>query len=318
MKVLAIGAHPDDIELGCGGTLCKLARAGHEVVLMVLSHGERGGSPEVRHAEQIEACRRLGVGRLRWGSAADTRVAARWDAAAFAALLDEESPDLVFAHAPEDSHPDHRAIGRCAARLTSGPPVLLYEGPSSIAFTPTLYCDVRSTILDKLRAIRAHASQIARRPDRLDRQARETARFRGRQFQVTWAEAFRPAGALRGVSFGEAPSVLIASGAPAPGLLRWARRHATAMKVHWASSAHLDAAEGDGDPAALNDWMEALVQSLRPDVLVCEDPDASDWGVAAVAAGRRLRNVVCARPDPDGIRWTPLRLEFKWMGIFDA
>ena len=296
MKVLAIGAHPDDIELGCGGTLCKLARAGHEVVFMVLSRGERGGPAEQREAEQIEACRRLGASRLRWGSAADTRVAERWDGAALHALLEEEAPDLVFAQAPEDSHPDHRAVGRAAASRASGPPVLLYEGPSSLGFAPSIFCDVQSTLSDKLRGIQAHRSQLARRADPLDRRARGTARFRGRQCHVTWAEAFRPAGPVGGVSFGVAPSVLIASAAPSPGLKRWAQRHERAARVGWASPEH-----AGGDPSARQDWLDDRVRSLRPDVLICDDPDASDWGSVAVAAGRRERSVVVARPIPGGV-----------------
>src|SRR3989442_10108462 len=61
MNILALGAHPDDIEIGCGGTLLKYTKAGHGVYLMVLTEGAQGGSAKVRRDEQLASCRILGA-----------------------------------------------------------------------------------------------------------------------------------------------------------------------------------------------------------------------------------------------------------------
>src|SRR2546422_10184921 len=74
MNILALGAHPDDIEIGCGGTLLKYARAGHGVYLMVLTDGAQGGSAKVRRDEQLASCRILGAKEVFWGGYQDTEV----------------------------------------------------------------------------------------------------------------------------------------------------------------------------------------------------------------------------------------------------
>ena len=72
MNILAIGAHPDDIELGCAGTLKKYVKTGHNVYLCVLSQGSQAGDAQTRKNEQEEAALRLGVKELIWGSCQDT------------------------------------------------------------------------------------------------------------------------------------------------------------------------------------------------------------------------------------------------------
>ena len=61
MNILALGAHPDDIEIGCGGTLLKYARAGHHVYLMILTDGARGGSSDVRRSETFRGLEASGA-----------------------------------------------------------------------------------------------------------------------------------------------------------------------------------------------------------------------------------------------------------------
>src|SRR2546428_14180724 len=72
MNILALGAHPDDIEIGCGGTLLKYTKAGHGVYLMVLTEGAQGGSAKVRRDEQLAPCRILGAKEGFWGGYPDT------------------------------------------------------------------------------------------------------------------------------------------------------------------------------------------------------------------------------------------------------
>ena len=64
MRILAIGAHPDDIEAGCGGTLLKYAQKGHRIFLMVMTAGDKGGSSGIRKREQARAAKQLGVEKI--------------------------------------------------------------------------------------------------------------------------------------------------------------------------------------------------------------------------------------------------------------
>src|SRR5580698_4453205 len=72
-NILAFGAHPDDIELGCAGTLRKHVKEGSNVYLCVLSEGQEAGDPKIRIKEQKEAVRRLGAKELIWGGWPDTK-----------------------------------------------------------------------------------------------------------------------------------------------------------------------------------------------------------------------------------------------------
>ena len=74
MNILALGAHPDDIEYGCGGMLAKYAQRGHAVYMFVASDGALGGDSEVRRREQKDAARILGVREVFWGDYRDTEV----------------------------------------------------------------------------------------------------------------------------------------------------------------------------------------------------------------------------------------------------
>ena len=146
-RVLAVGAHPDDIELGCGATLLAHSAAGDAVTMLVMTGGENGpGDDEAivgRRLEQEQAARTLGAGLL-WGGQLDCAVTP--DAATVAVVeraIKETDADLVYVHAPDDSHQDHRAVAAAtlsAARRLSR--VLHYQSPSTLTFSPTTFVDV--------------------------------------------------------------------------------------------------------------------------------------------------------------------------------
>jgi LmbE family N-acetylglucosaminyl deacetylase len=193
-RVLAVGAHPDDVELGCGGTLLAHAAAGDEVTLLVVTDGSRGpGDIAERRDEQQRAARALGA-ELLWGGLTDCAVAA--DAATVAVVeraLRETGADVVYVHAPEDSHQDHRAVASAtlsAARRLAR--VLHYQSPSTLAFTPTVFVDVTAYLSGKLGALGAHASQVERsamvEPDAVV----ASARHWGAYARIGYAEAFTP------------------------------------------------------------------------------------------------------------------------------
>ena len=192
-SVLAVGAHPDDIELGCGGTLLAHTSAGDTVTMLVMTGGENGPGVSRRREEQSVASTALGA-RLRWGGLQDCMLTP--DAATVAlveALLEETAADLIYVHAPEDSHQDHRAVA--AATLSAArrhPRVLHYQSPSTLTFNPTVYVDVTSHLTGKLTALRSHASQVELsamvEPDAVV----ASARHWGAQARIGYAEAFAP------------------------------------------------------------------------------------------------------------------------------
>lgn len=191
-RVLAIGAHPDDIELGCGGTLIAHRARGDQVTMLVMSKGERGPDALSRVAEQEEASRILGAS-LHWGDFDDAAIP---DSREAVDLIQDVMrcvrPDVVYTHTPNDSHQDHRAVASATLAATRRFCRLLqYEAPSSLAFDPTIFVDIRDAIEGKLDALRAHTSQVLRN-GLVDLEAIEAqARYRGFQARLRLAEAFQ-------------------------------------------------------------------------------------------------------------------------------
>jgi LmbE family N-acetylglucosaminyl deacetylase len=124
-RVLAIGAHPDDIEFGCGATLAKWARSGSHVELLVLTDGSKGTwAPEqdlvalvaTRRDEQRDAARRLGATKVHFLDAVDGELeddATRREQVC--AVIRAVRPDVVLGHDPWKQyrlHPDHRRAGQ--------------------------------------------------------------------------------------------------------------------------------------------------------------------------------------------------------------
>lgn len=162
MNILAIGAHPDDVELGCGGTLLAHRARGDSVAMLVMTMGERGPqSLESRVREQEDAARRIDA-QLLWGGYDDGAIP---DGPETIGLIDaavrELEPDVIYTHSALDTHQDHRVTSSAtlaAARRT--PRVLMYEAPTSKQFAPSFYVDITDFLEGKLDAIRAHISQV--------------------------------------------------------------------------------------------------------------------------------------------------------------
>ncbi len=197
MNILAIGAHPDDIEFGCGGTLIKYARKGARIDLLVMTDGERGGGARMRRREQVRASGVLGARHIHWGGYKDTllpsirRLIDRMES-----VIRQVKPDFIFVNYPEETHQDHRHVARAAISATRhARTVLFYEGPTTVNFGPTVFIDIADEIDRKIRALRTHKSQIMR--TRIEATpiceiAEASAHFRGVQGRVRWAEGFAP------------------------------------------------------------------------------------------------------------------------------
>ena len=195
MRILAVGAHPDDIELGCGGTLIKYAKAGHDVYLFILTDGQMGGDPKVRRAEQEEAAKRIGAKKIFWGGCTDTELMpSKPTINVIEEVLKEVQPDEVYVNHWEDTHQDHRSLAKCIMSATRYiKRVLFYEDYTSLNFEPNVYIDIKDVLEDKIYAIEAHESQVNREyPTELNmiESVRAIANYRGFQGKVKYAEGF--------------------------------------------------------------------------------------------------------------------------------
>ena len=181
-RVLAVGAHPDDVEIGVGATLAAHAAAGDEIVILTLSGGAVGGAtPTVRHAEAAAAAAVVGA-RLVHLDFPDTHLdPASGVITAVEEVIADVRPDRVYTHGVHDRHQDHRAVHdavEIAARQV--PSVWCFQSPSStVAFAPTRFVDVDGFIETKLRMLAAYSSQSHREYMQADI-VRATARYWGR------------------------------------------------------------------------------------------------------------------------------------------
>jgi LmbE family N-acetylglucosaminyl deacetylase len=195
MNILAIGAHPDDIEFGCAGTLFKYAQCGHRVYMMIATEGGMGGDNGTRRREAEAAARGIGVRKIFWCNYRDTEVSPGKDL-----IGDIERsirlvlPAFIFVHHREDTHQDHRALAEAtisATRYVRN--VLFYEGPTTVNFQPNVFVDISNLLDQKLSFLAAHASQREKTniPDLniLDL-GRAVAVSRGIQARTTHAEGF--------------------------------------------------------------------------------------------------------------------------------
>jgi LmbE family N-acetylglucosaminyl deacetylase len=194
-SVLAVGAHPDDIEIGCAGTLAAHRAAGDCVTMLVLTGGQNGPGADVDRRAEAEAAARALDCLLVWGRLVDCAVAP--DTATIAAIenvISGVEADVVYVHAPDDSHQDHRAAAAAtmsAARHSSR--ILHYRSPSTVRFEPTLFVDISAHLDRKLAALSCHGSQVEGSAMVDPEVVAASARHFGAQARVRYAEAFAPA-----------------------------------------------------------------------------------------------------------------------------
>jgi bacillithiol biosynthesis deacetylase BshB1 len=224
MKVMAIGAHPDDVELSCGGLVAKLVSLGHEVGIADLTKGELGssGSKQTRAAESTKAGKILGVFWRECCELPDTGLdhSNRGHIRAVVELLRRRRPALVLSPYRYSRHPDHMEASEMIRRAVflaglkhfdaKGEPfpsgrILYYMG--DVQFDPTFIVDVGEFFEKKMKAIRAYGSQFQRRradsyPTRLNEpgflnRIETRARFLGAMIGKTYAEGFVYEGPLQ-------------------------------------------------------------------------------------------------------------------------
>lgn len=220
MNVLAVGAHPDDLEILCGGTLARFVQEGHEVVMCNATRGDRGSF--VHTSEEIAEIRRAEAQRAAQICGAQHATLGLHDAEVSAAdpaqqrlvvdLVRETRPDLIITHHPQDYMGDHNEVSKlifdCSFYATlplyetgktphgAVTPIYYMDTLMGLGFQPTEYVDVSDVIETKAAMLEAHDSQLTwlRDHDGTDivEQMRTAARFRGLQCGVRYAEGFVP------------------------------------------------------------------------------------------------------------------------------
>ena len=201
-KIVCVGAHPDDPESGCGGTLAKLADLGHEVTIIYLTTGEAGISntghneaAKIRKQEAIEACKLLKAKPVFAGQVDGDTAADNASLQHLQSLISTEKPEIVFTHWPIDSHKDHQ----CASLLTiqtwvrSTVKFALYffevcTGEQTMGFNPTDFVDITGTQEKKRKSVYCHTSQDPAGIYACGHASMED--FRGREMGVKAAEGF--------------------------------------------------------------------------------------------------------------------------------
>lgn len=200
-KIICIGAHPDDIEIGCGATIKKLALQNEDIYFLI---GTAGGQvivnnnkweslEERRKQESLNAARFLGVKDVFYLNLADTCIEHNGiTVKAIENYITSIKPDLIFTHTIEDHHQDHKnlafsTLSACRRLKTN---ILHYESPSTAqTFTPTVYSDISNTIEDKIKAINMFFTQDEKvyvNPDAI----KGLAQYRGYISGSMYAEAF--------------------------------------------------------------------------------------------------------------------------------
>ncbi|MFI5361799.1 MAG: PIG-L deacetylase family protein [Elusimicrobiota bacterium] len=191
--VLAVGAHPDDLELGVGGTLARLSRSGARVVMAVLSIPSR---LQTRRAEAARAARILGCEVRFLTPNRCSRVEDLKNhqlVGMIDGLVRELKPAAMFSHCLANLHKDHKlAHEACMASQRLRYFDIFCYSPTSchavnIAFHPQAYIDISDTIEAKMRAIRSHATQFDQRGLKTDHY-REASNRTGRIIDVDYAE----------------------------------------------------------------------------------------------------------------------------------
>ncbi len=217
LDAIAFGAHPDDVELGCGGTIIKLGAQGYKIGVVALTRGEMGtrGSAEIRAREFAAAARVMGVSMHKALDMPDGRVEPNWEnKVKVIREIRAHQPRVVFAPYWVARHPDHEAASRIIReasylaglkRLDTGQEayrpfkVLFYQ--SRFEFSPSFVVDISSSHDKKLEAIMSYESQF-NNPNKTDHGTDETLISRP-DFITRIETRDRQYGTYVGVEFGE-------------------------------------------------------------------------------------------------------------------
>jgi N-acetylglucosamine malate deacetylase 1 len=194
MRVLVFGSHPDDIEIGMGGTVAKHCRLGDTVLMAIATVPSKR---ERRIAEAEEGARILGARLMILDIDPDHLAHDRRTIQVMDRTLGEFHPDLIYTHWDQDSHQDHNSVSRSviSAARENRCSLLMYEqtipgGIVPAGFKAQSFVDVSDFIDLKLASILAHKSQMEANGDWWLQGVKGRAMYRGYQIHTKYAEAF--------------------------------------------------------------------------------------------------------------------------------
>jgi LmbE family N-acetylglucosaminyl deacetylase len=219
MNILAIGCHPDDLEIACSGTLAKYVKNGHSVVMCHVANGDKGHAvimPDelnaIRTKEAEEAGRVIGAAEVISLNVPDLQVDSKNEdiVQKVVALIRRVQPALIITHSPTDYMRDHLEVSRLvfnASFSSSVPhycseiqsystivPIYYMDTLAGVDFMPTEYVDITETIDLKIKALDCHESQIKwmLKHDKIDFLDfnKTVSKFRGLQCGAGFAEGF--------------------------------------------------------------------------------------------------------------------------------
>ena len=197
MKVLAIGAHPDDIEIFMYGILSVYKKQGKEIFLIVATDGSLGGSEESkilidkRKEESLRGLSKIGKPVfLGFRDGSLRNISKAYDI--LKSHISNIKPDLIITHAPEDYHQDHRALSKFVSDAANFIcPVIYSDTLMGVNFLPNFYVDISEYFKFKVNAIMCHQTQ---NPKKFVEGVEILNRFRAAQCNAPsnfYAEAFR-------------------------------------------------------------------------------------------------------------------------------
>lgn len=204
MKIIAVGAHLDDIELACGGTLLKAIQHGHKVKMVVMSQsGYKDFNGVVKRTnedavkEGINAAHALGVSDIEILDFVNKNIPYGEESVeALDKIMDRFKPDIIFTHWPFDTHQDHvntaKATISAARRYNT---IYMYEpiapsGRSYQAFRPQVYVDISDQIDEKLASLEAHKTELSKFGEDWIMGVKSRAGFRGYEMGTKYGEVF--------------------------------------------------------------------------------------------------------------------------------
>ncbi|MGH9601336.1 MAG: PIG-L deacetylase family protein [Terriglobales bacterium] len=218
MRVLAVGAHPDDLEILCAGTLARYAAGGHHVTMAVATNGDLGSTvlpkaetAALREKEARAAAQLIGAD-LVWMGYPDAFLFSREDTRRdFIDLLRCSRPDVILTHDPNDYHADHRTVAQllmdvrmlaAVERIETAhpaaagvPEIFFMDTIAGVGFQPEVYVDVSATFATKQQMLAKHESQARWLKEQYGISFLEfielNARYRGIQSGCRYAEGFR-------------------------------------------------------------------------------------------------------------------------------
>lgn len=193
MNVLFIGAHPDDIELGAGGSLIKHIKKGDKIIYLVLSKGEKGGDPIIRERELKEILDELKIKDHFLFDFPDTRLQEYFIEIKdkIEEIIEKYNPIRIYTHSLRDHHQDHITVAN-ATKIAGRkiPQILSYWSPSTYNnFHPEYFIDISEEMKDKIKILKKFKSQSNK--DFLKRSlVKSINRYFGYLSNIRYAEGF--------------------------------------------------------------------------------------------------------------------------------